>query len=70
MHDVCHPDGKGKIMSQPNDQPRLNYSQQSSGLVRKLVEPGAAVANSGHIEQRFGHLVDIHAYGLDKAGLT
>lgn len=48
-------------MSQTNVQPRLNYSQQSPELVKKLVDLSMAIADSGHIEPALAYLVDIRA---------
>lgn len=42
-------------------QPRLNHMQQSPELVKKLVDFSTAIANSGHIDPRLSHLVDIRA---------
>jgi AhpD family alkylhydroperoxidase len=48
-------------MSRTNEQPRLDYVQQSPELVKKLRDFSMAIANSGHIEPVLGHLVDIRA---------
>jgi AhpD family alkylhydroperoxidase len=48
-------------MNHPNAQPRLNFIEHSPDLVKKLQDFGMAIANSGHIEPRLGHLVDIRA---------
>jgi AhpD family alkylhydroperoxidase len=48
-------------MSHTNDQSRLNYVEQSPELVKKLQDFSMAIANSGHIELRLSHLVDIRA---------
>ena len=48
-------------MSRTNEQPRLDYLQQSPELVKKLRDFSMAIANSGHIEPVLGHLVDIRA---------
>ena len=46
-------------MSHTNDQSRLNYIEQSPELVKKLQDFSMAIANTGHIEPRLSHLVDI-----------
>ena len=48
-------------MSHTNDQSRLNYIEQSPELVKKLQDFSMAIANTGHIEPRLSHLVDIRA---------
>jgi AhpD family alkylhydroperoxidase len=48
-------------MSHTNDQSRLNYIEQSPELVKKLQDFSMAITNSGHIELRLSHLVDIRA---------
>ena len=48
-------------MSHTNAQPRLNLLQQSPELVKKLQDFSMAIANTGHIEPRLSHLVDIRA---------
>ena len=48
-------------MSHTNAQSRLNYMQQSPELGKKLVDFSMAIANTGHIEPRLSHLVDIRA---------
>lgn len=40
---------------------RLNYQQQSPELMKKLVEFGMAIANSGQIDRGLSLLVDIRA---------
>ena len=40
---------------------RLNYQQQSPELMKKLVEFGMAIANSGQIDRSLSLLVDIRA---------
>lgn len=47
-------------MSHSNAQ-RLNHMQQSPELVKKLQDFSMAVANSGHIDLKLSHLVDIRA---------
>jgi AhpD family alkylhydroperoxidase len=48
-------------MSHTNDQPRLNYLEQSPELVKKLQDLSMAIAKSGQIELLLSHLVDIRA---------
>jgi AhpD family alkylhydroperoxidase len=48
-------------MSHTSTQPRLNAMQQSPDLVKKLQDFCTAIIESGHIEQRLSHLVDIRA---------
>lgn len=48
-------------MNHSNAQPRLNFSEQSPELVRKLQDLSMAIANSGHIEPQIAYLVDIRA---------
>lgn len=48
-------------MSDSNTQSRLNYTEQSPELVKKLVDLSMAIANSGDIEPGLAHLVDIRA---------
>src|SRR5262249_40186415 len=48
-------------MNHTEVQPRLSYAQQSPELVKKLIDLGMAVDNSGHIETKLGYLVDIRA---------
>ena len=48
-------------MSHTNDQPRLNYLEQSPELVKKLQDLSMAIAKSGQIEPLLSHLVDIRA---------
>lgn len=45
--------------------PRLNYQQQSPDLMKKLVEFGMAIANSGQIDRGLSLLVDIRASQLN-----
>jgi AhpD family alkylhydroperoxidase len=52
---------KGTIMSHTNAQPRLDHGKQSPELVGKLQEFTRAIVDSGHIEPKLSHLVDIRA---------
>lgn len=48
-------------MSHANTQSRLNASEQSPELVRKLLDFSTAIGKSGHIEPALSHLVDVRA---------
>ncbi len=48
-------------MSHSSAPSRLNFVQQSPDLVKKLQDFSVAIADSGHIEPRLAHLVDIRA---------
>ncbi|HEX2826009.1 MAG TPA: carboxymuconolactone decarboxylase family protein [Burkholderiales bacterium] len=52
-------------MSHTNAPTRLNHMEQSPDLVKKLVDLGATIVNSGRIEQGLSHLVDIRASQLN-----
>lgn len=48
-------------MSHANAQSRLNATEQSPELFRKLLDFSTAIAKSGHIEPGLSHLVEIRA---------
>ena len=52
-------------MTNSNAPSRLNYQQQSPELMKKLVEFGMGIANSGHIDRGLSLLVDILASQLN-----